>query len=72
MEGHGFACWTHVPDSGRICLRCTCWKQKNQYVADRIVVKLYYEDDLIVSEDVAFETDVEHYPEHSLLPRFDP
>ncbi len=70
MEQHGFVCWSRVPAGNYYTVRCLCWKQKNEYLADRIVVKLFYEKDCIVSEDVAYETDVQH-PEHSIWPRFD-
>ena len=73
-EAHHGTAWlcllVAVPHGNYYTVRCLCWKQKNEYLADRIVVKLFYEKDRIVSEDVAYETDVQH-PEHSLLPRFD-
>jgi hypothetical protein len=70
MEKHGFVCWSCVPDQNCTCLLCTKLKQKNKYVADKIVAKFYYERNRIVNEEVAIEVDVIH-PEHSFMPRFD-
>jgi hypothetical protein len=68
MEGHGFSCWAGVPGTYGPCLQCTVFKPKNQYVADKIVVKLYYQKKRISNVEASVEYNVEH-AEHGFVAR---
>jgi hypothetical protein len=68
MEGHGFSCWGGVSDGTGTCLQCTAYRPKNQYVADKVQVKLYYQKDKIVNAAVLVRLNVEH--SDRLLPVF--
>jgi hypothetical protein len=63
MEGHGFSCWSGVPDGSRTCLHCTGYKRKRRDLADKVVVKLFYADRMVVHVEVTVEHDVSH-PDH--------
>jgi hypothetical protein len=52
MERHGFSCWAAVPDGTRMCLHCTAYHRKRPDYMDRIVVKLYYENQRVVNAEV--------------------
>jgi hypothetical protein len=57
MEKHGFSCWSNVPDSNRMCLHCTAYHRKRADYMDRIVVKLYYENQRVVSAEIRVDYD---------------
>ncbi len=61
MEKHGFSCWASVPDGTRMCLHCTVYHRKRADYMDRIVVKLYYENQRVVSAQVRVDYDA-HRP----------
>jgi hypothetical protein len=69
MERHGFSCWPCVPDSGGTCLHCTAYRRKSPLAADKVVVKLFYEADRVVYEEVTVEYDVPH-PDRGFWPVF--
>jgi hypothetical protein len=58
MERHGFSCWSGVADSKGTCLHCTAYKPKKRGLADKIVVKLFYETQRIVNVEITVEYDV--------------
>jgi len=58
MERHGFSCWAAVPDGSRMCLHCTAYHRKRVDYMDRIVVKLYYENQRVVNAEVTVDYDV--------------
>jgi hypothetical protein len=61
MEKHGFSCWSGFrDDKGGICLHCTAWKPRRGYYADRVVVKLFYEQRKVVRVEVHVDRDVWH------------
>ncbi len=55
MEGHGFTCWGGVPDDGRVCMRCTAYYRKTPRLADKVMVKLFYEKNEVVSIEILIE-----------------
>jgi hypothetical protein len=60
MESHGFTCWSGVPDSNSICLHCTVYRRKNSEVADKVLVKLYYENKRVRGVEAIIEYGVKH------------
>jgi hypothetical protein len=58
MERHGFSCWSGVQDNYRTCLYCTACRRKTPYLADKIVVKLFYEQKQVVDVEVTVQYDV--------------
>jgi hypothetical protein len=69
MEQHGFSCWANVPCGAYTCLHCTAYKRKRQDLADRVVVKLIYQDQKVIGAEVAVDYGV-HHPDHSWVPNF--
>jgi hypothetical protein len=61
MEKHGFTCWAAVPDGSRMCLHCTAYHRKRADYMDRIVVKLFYENQRVVSAEIRVDFDA-HRP----------
>ena len=68
MERHGFSCQGGVRDDFQTCLYCTAYRRKTASVADRVVVKLYYENKRVVSVAVTAETGVKR--SNTLWPEF--
>jgi hypothetical protein len=60
MERHGFSCWYGVPEGQGICLHCTAWKPRSTYLADRIVVRLCYENGRVVNVKTTVEREIWH------------
>jgi hypothetical protein len=60
MESHGFKCWAGVPDNNSICLHCTADRRKNSEVADKVLVKLYYDNKRITGVEAIVEYGVLH------------
>ena len=60
LERHGFSCWSGVQDDKGVCLHCTAWKRKGPYYADRVVVKLFYENRRVVRVEAAVDRDAWH------------
>jgi hypothetical protein len=60
MERHGFSCWSRVPDGDRTCLYCIAYKRKRRDLADKVVVKLFHADRLVVQVEVMVDHDVIH------------
>ena len=56
-----------MPTDYRICLLCTYYKQKNPAVADKILVKLYYDNDKINGVDITVDCGVSH-SDHGIWP----
>jgi hypothetical protein len=61
MERHGFSCWSAVPDGSRTCLHCTAYHRKRADYMDRIVVKLFYENQRVINAEVRVDYDA-HRP----------
>jgi hypothetical protein len=61
MQGHGFSCWTEVPDDKGMCLHCTAFKSTPRPY--KIVVKLFYDPRLkvITGTDAVVEYDAWHF-----------
>jgi hypothetical protein len=62
MERHGFTCWEAVPDGSRLCLHCTAYHRKRPDYQDRIVVKLFRENNRVVNAEVVIYYDVSRPP----------
>jgi hypothetical protein len=67
MERHGFSCWSGVADSKGTCLHCSAYKPKKQGLADKIVVKLFYETQRIVNAEITVQYDVRR-PDRGIWP----
>ena len=74
MERHGFACQAGVREDYRECLYCTAYKRKSRVVADRVIVRLFYEQKRLFDEKriydvvVTVERDVKRG--NTLFPEF--
>jgi hypothetical protein len=55
LEQHGFSCWSGVPDAKGMCLHCTAWKRRGRYYGDRVVVKLFYENQRVIKVEVSVD-----------------
>jgi hypothetical protein len=58
MERHTFSCQGGVKDNYQTCLYCTAYRRKTKFVADRVVVKLYYENKRVTGVLVTVENGV--------------
>jgi hypothetical protein len=67
MQGHGFTCWAGVPDqaTGGICLYCSAYKRVDSTHADRVVAKLFYEQQRVVKIEVTVDSKTVH-PDHGI------
>jgi hypothetical protein len=66
MERHGFSCWAGVQKNYRTCLYCTAYRPRTALAADKVVVKLYYEQKRVTGVEVIVENNVPR----SSWPRF--
>ena len=60
MDKHGFNCWSGVADARGTCVQCILYKRKTPYLADRVVVKLFYENKQVINAEVLVEYEVRH------------
>ena len=60
MKSHGFTCWSGVHDGTSICLHCTAYRGQNAERADKILVKLYYENKRVIGVEAIVEYGVQH------------
>jgi hypothetical protein len=60
MVRHGFTCWPDVTDDRGTCLYCTAYKNTSRALADRVIVRLYYDRGLVVNANVSVERGVRH------------
>jgi hypothetical protein len=58
MERHGFSCQGGVRENFQTCLYCKAYKRTSAVLADRVVVKLFYEDQRVVNVAVTIEKGV--------------
>jgi hypothetical protein len=58
LERHGFSCWANVPDDHGLCLHCTAYKRTGMACADRVVVKVFAEEQRVSNVEVTVEQDV--------------
>jgi hypothetical protein len=68
MEKHGFSCWANVPCGVYTCLHCTAYKRKSAELADRLVVKLIYQDQKVIAAEITVDYGIRH-PDRGWMPR---
>jgi hypothetical protein len=68
MERHGFSCQAGTREDYRECLYCTAYKRKSHTVADRVVVRFFYEKKRVYDVVVTVERDVKR--SNTLFPEF--
>jgi hypothetical protein len=55
MERHGFKCWKGISEGVGTCMQCIAYRRKDQYAAQKIVVKLLYEKNRVTTAEVTVE-----------------
>ena len=68
MEKHGFSCQGGVRENFQTCLYCKAYRRTSAVLADRVVVKLFYEDQRVVNVAVTVEKGVKRGD--TFLPEF--
>lgn len=68
MERHGFSCQAGTREDYRECLYCTAYKRKSRTLADRVIVRLFYEQKRVYDVVVTVERDVKR--SNTLFPEF--
>jgi hypothetical protein len=68
MERHGFTCYGGIRDQFQDCVYCRAYRRKSTMVADRVVVKLFYENERVVNVVVTVENGVKR--SDTLWPEF--